>query len=752
MTRSRLFSNIDFSSIASNPEFKEASVRTFIIDPLLQKLGYTAENIVLEKTIQIQTGSKKQTTPYYADYALKIANSFVCVIEAKSPEKNIAENSLIDQAFSYASHRDIRSNYFVLCNGLEFALFRTDIDRSQVLHFSLSEIDQYWKDLLRYLSPESFREGKVFQYEKPQDAKNKDFDNSLYCRKMLLDEISVRKRAMRRHFGVHGYFTKQSWDVVKAHIQNYSRPGDVILDPYGGSGVTAVEALMEHRKAINVDINPFANFLVESLIVPVNFDELHNAFEQIKKGYWKHEPKTDEEIQKALRKYPRPNPIPLDKHADVRTADQLFSPKQTAQLGLLKSLIMKVQNENIRQSLMLMFSGLVTRVNLTYHTGKAAENAKGQSVAGANAAAFQYYRYRIAPRPTDIDTMEFFERRYNAVVAAKVEMKNDITVDTIKNVQIVKGTATDLSFIENESVDYIYTDPPYGKKIPYLDLSAMWNAWLDLDVTEEDYKMEAIEGGEHPKTKDEYKQLIATSIKEMFRVLKFDRWLSFVFAHKDPEFWDLIINTAEQCGFEYIGAVSQKNGQTSFKKRQRPFTVLSGQLIINFRKVRNPKTLMKANIGTDTTKLVLETIEGIIAKYQGATLEQINDELILKGLELGFLDILSKMFPDLTPFLLQNFSFDGKTGIFSIPANRSFKTHIDQNLRIKYYLTSYLVRCERQGKDAHFDDIIREVMPSLMNGCTPKNQTILSVLKDIAEPTGNDCWRLKQTGQKEFAM
>ena len=61
---------------------------------------------------------------------------------------------------------------------------------------------------------------------------------------------------------------------------------------------------------------------------------------------------------------------------------------------------------------------------------------------------------------------------------------------------------------------------------------------------------------------------MAESIKEMYRVLKYDRWMSFVFAHKDPEFWHLIMDTAERCGFEYIGAVPQKNGQSSFKKRQ----------------------------------------------------------------------------------------------------------------------------------------------------------------------------------------
>jgi hypothetical protein len=176
---------------------------------------------------------------------------------------------------------------------------------------------------------------------------------------------------------------------------------------------------------------------------------------------------------------------------------------------------------------------------------------------------------------------------------------------------------------------------------------------------------------------------------------------------------------------------------------------LSGQLIINFRKVRNPKTLMKVNLGMDITEIVINSIESIIAKHQGATLEQINDELIMRGLELGFLDILSKTFSDLTPLLMQEFDYDEKTEIFNVK-KRGFRSHVDIHLRIKYYLTSYLTRCERQGIDAHFDDIIREIIPSLRNGATPENQSILSVLEDIAERYGNDCWRLKTEEKNLF--
>ncbi|MEA5555770.1 hypothetical protein [Nodularia spumigena] len=233
----------------------------------------------------------------------------------------------------------------------------------------------------------------------------------------------------------------------------------------------------------------------------------------------------------------------------------------------------------------------------------------------------------------------------------------------------------------------------------------------------------------------------------MYRVLKFDRWLSFVFAHKDPEFWHLIIDTAESCGFEYVGAVPQKNGQTSFKKRQNPFTVLSGQLIINFRKVPSPKAIMKANLGMDIAEIVIQTIEGIIAKNDGATLEQINDELIIKGLELGFLDLLKKEYSDLTPILMGNFEFDEKTEIFTLQKDAKFKSHIDVKLRIKYYLISYLRRMERENKNPSFDEIVLHLLPLLKNGTTPENQTILSVLEDIGQRIGEDTWILKREGQ-----
>ncbi|MEZ5034710.1 MAG: DNA methyltransferase [Chitinophagaceae bacterium] len=748
ITKETIFGQLDFRKIGSDPDFKEDSVREVIILPLLKKLGYNQENIVRSKTLQhpfLKVGSnKKRKINLIPDYLLKVDNNYAWVLDAKSPDQNVTDSDNVEQVYSYATHPEIRTTYFALCNGEQFVLFRPQMTGEPVLQFSLDEVEHYWDKLKLFLSPNSFQVGKNITYETTNaTAKPSGFD---YSTRPLLEEIEVKKQQAKRHFGVHGYFTKQTWNVVAEYIKNYSKPGDLVLDPFGGSGITVVEALMNDRKGIHIDLNPMSVFMVQSLIAPVNQTEFIEAFQRIKTLYANGVPNTKDEIKKALKKYPYPTGLSLPKGSDVQVVEDLFTDKQIAQLSFLKFLIEQEKDENIKLSLLLSFSSTITKINRTYH------NSEQRNENAGDCAAFRYYRYRIAPEEVDLNVWNSFETKFRKVLNAKQEIQYKITNATISNAQIIKGTATNLKFIPKESVDYIYTDPPYGKKIPYLDLSVMWNAWLDLEVTEEDFQQEAIEGGEHDKSKNEYNELIAKSIKEMYRVLKFDRWMSFVFAHKDPEFWHLIIETAEACGFEYIGAVPQKNGQSSFKKRQHPFTVLSGQLIINFRKVRNPKAIMKAHLGMDITEIVMQTVEGIIAKNNGATLEQINDELIIKGLELGFLDLLKKNYTDLTPILLDNFDYNETTEEFTIRKNSKFKTHVDVRLRVRYYLISYLTRMERENKNSTFDEIVFNILPLLKNGTTPENQTILKVLEDIGEHIGNDRWRLRKGGQQKLFL
>jgi 16S rRNA G966 N2-methylase RsmD len=739
--------DFDFTLLDS-PDFKEDSVREEIILPLLNALGYAVSGpnrIIRSKGLEhpfLTTGSKKRPITLIPDYLLSVDGNFTWVLDAKAPEEEIKTGDNVEQVYSYAVHPEIRVDLFSLCNGREFILF--DVSQSEpLLYFQMSEIQNYWDEVVKYLGP-----------VKAASQLPKRLRNVVGTPKVSFDYLTIvppleitkfKKQTAKRHFGVHGYFTKQVWSVVQHYIKTFTQPGDMVLDPFGGSGVTLVESLMLGRKCIHIDVNPLSEFIVENLIEPVDFAALGEAFRHIKAQFQKHAPQTKDEIEKALKKYQYPHGVILPRNSDVRTIELLFSKKQLAQLAYLKFLIRK-GNPAVRNCLMLMFSGLLNKVNLTYHSSEGRSEGRGDS------SVFRYYRYRMAPKPAAVDMMKYFESRYKKVVAGKHEIAGLINAQTVGGASIIKGTATDLHTIRPESIDYIYTDPPYGSKIPYLDLSIMWNAWLDLPVTDEDYANEAIEGGEAGKSKQNYSDLLAQSIKEMARVLKYDRWMSFVFAHKDPAYWHLIVDAAESAGFEYAGAVKQNNGQTSFKKRQNPFTVLSGQLIINFRKVKNPKTIGKIELGAPIMDVVMETIESVIAMYHGATLEQINDELVIRGLELGFLDILAKEYADLTPLLVDAFEFDAKTKTYNLRKNKKFKTHIPLELRVRYFVVSYLKRMEHLMHNPTFDDIILNIMPLLKNGVTPEHQTILNVLEAVGERVGADSWRLNKTGQQELFM
>ena len=464
-----LFGAFDFSLLES-PDFKEDSVREEIVLPILHALGYSAGGLQIVRSRAllhpfVNIGSQRRKITLIPDYLLTAGNKPSWILDAKAPEEEIGSGENVEQAYSYAIHPDIRVKIYSLCNGREFIAFNID-EQNPIIYFQISEIGLYWQQLYDLLSPPAVVKPKAVA-DKPKTYAEETFD---YTQITPLSEIKdLKKQSAKRHFGVHPYFTKQVWNVVQEYIKNFTRPGDTVLDPYGGSGVTLVEALILGRTAIHVDINPLANFIVENLITPVDINNLTDQYNKIRKQFLKNAPRTENEIKLALEKYDYPKGFTLPGNSDVPTVEQLFSPVQLAQLAYLKHLIKQVKDKTVQGTLLLMFSGLLNKINLTYHASSV------RSEGGGDSSVFRYYRYRLAPKPAALDLMKFLKSRLVKVIGAKKEMAPFINPSTIQNAQICKGSATKLDFIKDQSIDYIYTDPPYGSKIQYLDLSTMWN-------------------------------------------------------------------------------------------------------------------------------------------------------------------------------------------------------------------------------------------------------------------------------------
>src|SRR5262249_37824904 len=84
-------------------------------------------------------------------------------------------------------------------------------------------------------------------------------------------------------YNMHTYWSKKPHDAIRQYIRHYTQPGDLVLDPFCGSGGTALAALMEGRATIATDRSPAATFITKNYCTPVDVIELRLAFDELKK-------------------------------------------------------------------------------------------------------------------------------------------------------------------------------------------------------------------------------------------------------------------------------------------------------------------------------------------------------------------------------------------------------------------------------------------------------------------------------------
>ena len=80
---------------------------------------------------------------------------------------------------------------------------------------------------------------------------------------------------------MHIYWSKKPYKAILDYILHYTQPGDLVLDPFSGSGSTALAALLEGRAAIAVDRSPAATFITKNYCTPVDMATLQLAYEAI---------------------------------------------------------------------------------------------------------------------------------------------------------------------------------------------------------------------------------------------------------------------------------------------------------------------------------------------------------------------------------------------------------------------------------------------------------------------------------------
>lgn len=126
------------------------------------------------------------------------------------------------------------------------------------------------------------------------------------------------------------------------------------------------------------------------------------------------------------------------------------------------------------------------------------------------------------------------------------------------------------------SVDYVFTDPPFGENIYYADLNFLVESWHRVLT---DAQPEAIIDRAKRKGLPEYQRLMQRCFEEYFRVLKPGRWMTVCFHNSRNSVWNAIQEAMLAAGFVVADVRTMDKQQGSY--RQVTSTAVKQDLVIS---------------------------------------------------------------------------------------------------------------------------------------------------------------------------
>jgi len=147
-----------------------------------------------------------------------------------------------------------------------------------------------------------------------------------------------------------------------------------------------------------------------------------------------------------------------------------------------------------------------------------------------------------------------YKRLQKMLAAQQLPQSRQVTISTASSLQ---------SPIPDKSVDYIYTDPPFGDAIKYGDLNLLIEAWHNLFSRLEN---EVLWDELKKKTLSVYSDLMRRAFAEYYRVLKPGRWMTVVFHNSKNLVWTAIQEAIGDAGFVVADVRTLDREQGSFNQ------------------------------------------------------------------------------------------------------------------------------------------------------------------------------------------
>lgn len=152
--------------------------------------------------------------------------------------------------------------------------------------------------------------------------------------------------------------------------------------------------------------------------------------------------------------------------------------------------------------------------------------------------------------------------------------------------------------VPNDSIDYIFTDPPFGDNLMYSELSFMWEAWLGVTTNN---ITEAIMNTSQSKGLLEYQTLMTRCFEEYFRVLKPGHWMTVEFHNSKNAVWNAIQESLSRAGFIIADVRTLDKKQSSYTQIKNTSAVKQDLVISAYKPKDSFKREFVLKAGTEET-------------------------------------------------------------------------------------------------------------------------------------------------------
>jgi site-specific DNA-methyltransferase (cytosine-N4-specific) len=358
--------------------------------------------------------------------------------------------------------------------------------------------------------------------------------------------------------GYHPYSAKYIPQIPYRLVSKFTKKNELVLDNFMGSGTTLVESKLLGRNAIGIDVNPLACLIskvktttiqkstlveISKILILLKEDIINLRGNTVFFNNSEKRQTIDNSMSKTLLLHLHPN-ISKWYHQNV-----------IYELLAIKSRIDTVENKDVKDFLLVSLSSIL------------------RSVSNATSGFGNLMINKQAPPKTRI-----YEKFVLAVRDMLKNMSEFNKVATNSNIRIVNHDSRRLEFINDETIDFICTHPPYMAAVPYAEYQKLSLWWLGFSQ----YELEKrLIGGRRSRadTPDRFFHDINMALMEMKRILRKKKYCCIIIGNPvyNGKIWklnDFIRKDATDIGFILLTEINRGKYRSTMGKMKEEFILI----------------------------------------------------------------------------------------------------------------------------------------------------------------------------------